>query len=156
MTGRGLRGEIQQGRPFATAEVEVFLNVVRTADHLQGEVQRWLKVHGLSLAQYNVLRILRGAGRTGLSGRELAARMVARVPDVTRLVDRLQARGLARRRRDRRDRRVVRITSTTRGDRLASDLEHPLLEVHRRQLGHLTPAELSALNELLVRARSDA
>ena len=150
----GLRAELKQRKPFATTEEEVFLNALRTADHLlRGEVEV-LRSADLTFPQYNVLRILRGAGRGGISCGEISERMVTRDSDITRLLDRLEARGLVERGRDERDRRVVvqRITST--GLALLKELDEPVRRVHQRQLRHLTRAQLRQLGELLELARA--
>ena len=89
-----LKEEIKQTKPFDNLEVEVYLNLLRTTQALEDHVARALKAEGLSSPQYNVLRILRGAGEEGLSCGEISSRMVQRVPDVTRLLDRLEALGV--------------------------------------------------------------
>ena len=112
--------------------------------------------HALSQPQYNVLRILRGAGPAGLPSGEVGDRMVARDPDVTRLLDRMEARGLVARARDQADRRVVVARLTEAGRRLVDALDAPVQAMHARQLGHLSGAELHALSALLERARDAA
>src|SRR2546421_11590448 len=106
MAGK-LAREIHQNRPFSSVEQEVFLNVLRTADVLTTKLEAILKPFGLSPTQYNVLRILRGAGEAGLACGRIAERMITRDPDVTRLLDRLENCGLIRRARQTDDRRVV-------------------------------------------------
>ena len=110
-----LKDEIKQGRPFESLEAEVFLNLMRTADALSRGVEEILKLAGLSHTQYNVLRILRGAGEQGLCCREVAERMITRDPDITRLLDRLERRGLLTRSRDSKDRRVITVRITPAG-----------------------------------------
>lgn len=149
-----LQQELRQQVPFANLEVEVFLGVLRTADVLLAPEAALLRQHDLTFAQYNVLRILRGAGAAGASCGEIAERMVSRDPDVTRLLDRLEARGLVRRLRDERDRRVVRATITRAGRALLAPLDESLPAVHRRQLGHLSRRQLETLAELLALART--
>jgi DNA-binding MarR family transcriptional regulator len=140
--------------------VEAFLSVMRTASALGGPVERLLKGHDLSSATYNVLRILRGAWAAGLEhGRachEIGEHMVAQVPDVTRLVDRLAEAGLVERTRCEKDRRVVYVRITRAGLDLLGKIDAPLLELHAAQLGHLRPAEIAQLCELLARARGGA
>jgi DNA-binding MarR family transcriptional regulator len=154
MAGMGrLKADIKQSRPFRALEEEVFLNLLRTTDALQRAEAELLKTAGLSSAQYNVLRILRGAGADGLRCAEVSHRMVTRDPDVTRLLDRLEARALIRRARDEEDRRVVTTRITEAGVKLIAGLDEPLADLHRRQLGHLNAASLRALNDLLERAR---
>jgi DNA-binding MarR family transcriptional regulator len=153
---RQLRTEIHQTKPFASLEEEAFLNLHRTADALLHGLEAALKPVGLSASQYNVLRILRGAEAEGLACREVAERMVTRDPDITRLLDRLEARGLVIRARDRADRRVITVRITPEGLRLLQALEAPMAELPRRQLGHLDEAQLRTLIELLQVARERA
>src|SRR2546426_9185122 len=100
-------GVTRSRRPARGLENEVFLNLLRTADALLRDVEQILKAVELSQTQYNVLRILRGAGRQGLACQEIGERMLTRDPDITRLLDRLEARALVSRARGRADRRVV-------------------------------------------------
>ena len=153
MTKSRLAAEIQQGKPFEAPEVEAYLNLIRTNDLLEGDVARFLKQHGISAPQYNVLRILRGAGDDGLPSLAVADRMVTRVPDVTRLLDRMAAKDWVRRERSPVDGRVVIARITPAGRAFLSRLDAPLLAFHRQQLGHLTPKELAQLNALLAKAR---
>ena len=145
--------EIKKSRPFDSLEQEAMLNVMRTADVLAGEVADILKASGLSATQYNVLRILRGAGPDGLPCGEVAQRMITRDPDVTRLLDRMEKRKLISRCREKRDRRVVcaRITST--GEKILAELDPVVIEAHRKQLGHLNADQLKLFIELLELAR---
>ena len=150
----GLRAELKQRKPFATTEEVVFLNALRTADHLlRGEVEV-LKGADLTFAQYNVLRILRGAGREGVSCGEISDRMVTRDSDITRLLDRLEGRGLVERGRDERDRRVVVQRISGKGLALLAGLDEPIQRVHQRQLRHMTRPQLRQLTELLEKARA--
>jgi len=152
MTGR-LRAEIKQQKPFQTLQQEAFLNLLRTADALmRGEVEV-LKPAGLSPAQYNVLRILRGAGAGGLACREVGERMVTRDPDITRLLDRLEERGLVMRSREREDRRVITTRITEEGLDLLKKLDGPVARLHEQQLGHLGAKRLRSLIALLEAAR---
>src|SRR5918992_748846 len=123
---RRLRTEIHQTKPFASLEEEAFLNLQRTGDALLHGLEAALKPVGLSPSQYNVLRILRGAEAEGLACREVAERMVTRDPDITRLLDRLEARGLVIRARDREDRRVITVRITPEGLRLLQELDAPV------------------------------
>lgn len=102
-----LQREIRQVKPFDSIEEEVFLNLQRTAEALMGGLSEVLKTFDLTATQYNVLRILRGAGPAGLPCREVSERMVNRDPDVTRLLDRLESRAFVERERLTSDRRVV-------------------------------------------------
>jgi len=151
--GARLKDEIKQGKPFANPEQEAFLNLQRTADALMRGMEEMLKPTGLTQTQYNVLRILRGAGAEGLLCRQVSERMVTRDPDVTRMLDRLESRGLVTRARDRRDRRSITVRITSEGDRLVSQLDAPVAALHRRQLSHLGDKNLVRLIALLEGAR---
>jgi DNA-binding MarR family transcriptional regulator len=148
-----LRDEIKQTRPFAGAEQEAFLNLQRTADVLLRGLELVLKPAALTQSQYNVLRILRGAGPVGLLCREVSDRMITRDPDMTRLLDRLESRNLVTKSRDRRDRRSITVRITEAGKELLARLDEPVSELHKRQLSHLGRERLHALIELLEGAR---
>jgi DNA-binding MarR family transcriptional regulator len=148
-----LQDEIGKKHPFDCPEQEACLNLARTMDHLGQPFARLFQEHGISGPQYNVLRILRGTGGNGLPCLEIAGQMITRMPDITRLVDRLVEAGLAQRNRCCKDRRVVRVQITPAGLELLDRLDQPVLDLHRRQLGHLTHEELAELNRLLVKAR---
>jgi len=126
---------------------------MRTADVLARSGEAILKPVGLSLTQYNVLRILRGAGEQGLCCRELAERMITRDPDVTRLLDRLERRGLLARSRDSKDRRIITVRISAAGRRVLKDLDTPVAKHHRKQLSHMGQGDLRKLVELLEAAR---
>ena len=119
---RGLQEEIKQSRPFRSREEEAYLTLVRTADVLTRTVADQLKDFNISETQYNVLRILRGAGPDGHPCSEVGARLLTRDPDVTRLLDRLEKRDLITRARDASDRRVVTIRITPEGLALLKEL----------------------------------
>jgi DNA-binding MarR family transcriptional regulator len=149
-----LQAEIQQTKGFRSLEEEVMLNLERTVDTLSRSFEALLKPFGLTPTQYNVLRILRGAGKAGLMCSQTAERMITRDPDITRLLDRLEKRGLIRRARDPRDRRVVLTSITPAGLKLLEPLDDAVDHLHRRQLGHLSPVKLRTLRTLLEEARS--
>ena len=149
-----LRDEIKQQKPFASLEQEAMLSIERTAAVIGHGFADALKPFGVTATQYNVLRILRGAGASGLCRNEVSARLVAQVPDVTRLLDRMEEAGLVERERDTTDRRLVTTRITAAGLRLLKEMEIPVAEMHERQLGHLTRAQLKSLIELLALARS--
>lgn len=153
MTGR-VQKEIRQKKPFRRIEDEAFVNLQRTADALMQGVAAALKPAGLSPTQYNVLRILRGAGPDGLACREIGERMITKDPDVTRLLDRLEERGLITRMRDRSDRRIITTRITEKGLRLLSELDEPVAQLHAEQLGHLGDERLRSLINLLEAARA--
>ena len=153
MSGR-LSSEIKQTKPFPTLETEVVLNLVRTTDQLTRVITETLKPVDLSMTQYNVLRILKGAGEPGLACSEIAERMVSRDPDITRLLDRLEKRGLVRRARSVEDRRVVNVQITRDGVKLVEKIETPILEAGKKQLAHMGDKRLRELIDLLELARS--
>jgi DNA-binding MarR family transcriptional regulator len=149
-----LREEIKQGKPFSSLEEEAILGIQRTASVLDQTVAEALKPYGLSSTQYNALRILRGAGAAGLACQEIAERMVTRDPDITRLVDRLEARKLIERTRSPRDRRVVVVRISEAGRRLLASLDASIDGLPKRVLGHLGRRRVRLLIELLERART--
>jgi len=137
------------------AEEKAMLDLVRTADLLARGPAQLLKTEDLSGNQYNVLRILRGA-LEGLTCGEIGSRMITRDPDITRLLDRLEKRGLVARARETKDRRVVLTRISPEGLKLLSRLDEPMQEVHRRQLGHLGARRLMMLARILEAARQPA
>ena len=151
-----LQKEIKQRKPFASLEQEVVLNVMRTAGALRQGTSELLKPFDLSAPQYNVLRILRGAGDEGLPCSEVGDRLITRDPDVTRLLDRLEKRDLIQRGRSSKDRRVVTATITKKGIELVNDLDTPVMDMHAEQLGHMKKKELKKLVALLEKLRGDA
>jgi MarR family transcriptional regulator, organic hydroperoxide resistance regulator len=148
-----LKREIRQNKPFRSIYEEVLLTVLRTADRLSAPLSEVLREAGLSSSQYNVLRILRGAGEDGLPSGEISQRMVQRDPDLTRLLDRLEARGLVSRARGTEDRRVVRAFITADGEKLLEELRGPVDESLRASMRHVPQKDLRALLELLDRVR---
>ena len=150
---RTLQSEIKQTRPFATLEQEALLSIARTAAVLEHSLAEALKPFGVTGTQYNALRILRGAGESGLCRNEVRERLIAQVPDVTRLLDRLEEMRLVVRGRDGDDRRLVTSRITAEGKRLLARMDEPVQAIHRRQLGHLGERKLRALIELLAAAR---
>ena len=134
-------------------EEAAFLELARTTDMLSRGLVRILKTEDLSPTQYNVLRILRGTPE-GLPCGEIAARMITRDPDVTRLLDRLEKRSLISRCRETEDRRMVMARITPDGLKVLARLDEPVVEAHRRQMGHLGKDRLQALCELLRSARA--
>lgn len=153
---RTLRDEIKQGKPFDSLEQEALLSIERTAAVLMHGFADSLKAHDITPTQYNVLRILRGAGAVGLCRHEIRDRLVAQVPDVTRLLDRMEESGLVARERGEEDRRLVTTRITRAGLRLLKRLHGPVAESHVRRLGHLSDAQLRTLIGLLAAARDGA
>ena len=153
---KGIQAEIQQTKPFSNLEEEALVSLQRTADQLAGRLSDMLKPHGLSPTQYNALRILRGAGDGGRACSEIAERMINRDPDITRLVDRLERRGLVARSREKRDRRVIITRITLAGLDLLRGLDRPIEEFNRKLLGNLGEPQLRTLIKLLEAARAQA
>jgi DNA-binding MarR family transcriptional regulator len=136
-------------------EEAVFLDLLRTSDVLSRRLAYVLKNEDLSSNQYNVLRILRGAPE-GLTCGEVGSRMITRDPDITRLLDRLEKRGLISRCRETKDRRMILTRISPEGLKLLARLDDPVQEAHREQLGHLGKERLKALTELLRASRDPA
>jgi DNA-binding MarR family transcriptional regulator len=139
--------------PVAPLEAQVFVSLLRTADALARGSEALLKPYSLSGTQYNILRILRGAGEQGLACREVGCKLISRDPDITRLLDRMESRGWIVRARETQDRRVVKTRITEEGLLLLAKLDAPVNEMHRRQLGHIPAKQLHHLSKLLDRAR---
>ncbi|MGI8653621.1 MAG: MarR family winged helix-turn-helix transcriptional regulator [Pyrinomonadaceae bacterium] len=145
--------DLKQAKRFACPEEEVFLNIQRTAELLSWGINETLKKVELTPTQYNVLRILRGAGQAGVSCSEVGERMVTKDSDITRLLDRLEARKLISREREAKDRRVINTRITDEGLSVLKDLDKPIVECHRQQLGHLGSKQLMSLSKLLEAVR---
>lgn len=151
-----MTAKVQSGnkvRHAPSAEEAVFLDLLRTSDMLSRRPAQVLKAEELSSNQYNVLRILRGAPE-GLPCGEIANRMITRDPDITRLLDRLEKRGVISRCRETKDRRMVMTRITAEGLKLLARLDEPVQQAHREQLGHLGRERLRLLAELLRDSRS--
>ena len=148
-----LRTELQQKKPFGSLYQEAFLNIARTEAVLGDALDRVLAPHELSATQYNVLRMLRGAGPDGLCRNEIRDRLITRMPDVTRLLDRMEDAGLISRVRSEEDRRLVHTQLTKKGFALVEKLDDAIAAEHKRQLGHLSREQLKTLIELLTLAR---
>ena len=148
---RPMKAHTHKTKP--TLEETVFLDLLRTSDVLSRRIDYVLKNADLSSNQYNVLRILRGAPE-GLPCGEIGNRMITRDPDITRLLDRLEKRGLVSRCRETKDRRMVLTRITSAGLKLLAELDEPVQQAHRKQLGHLGKERLKELSELLQQSRS--
>jgi DNA-binding MarR family transcriptional regulator len=148
-----LRDEIKQTKPFASLEQEAQLNIVRTGAIIMDEIEQFLKPYGVTATQYNVLRILRGSEPDGLCRNELRHRMLTRMPDVTRLLDRMEEAGLVARTREDDDRRMVRSRITREGLRLLTAVDGATLEEHKRRFEKLNDDQMRTLIELLTLVR---
>ncbi|MEZ4455671.1 MAG: MarR family winged helix-turn-helix transcriptional regulator [Gemmatimonadales bacterium] len=153
MSTSKLQSELRQRKPFDSAEEEVFVGLQRTASLAEYAFADLLKDYGITPTQYNVLRILRGAGAEGLCRNELRDRLVNRVPDATRLLERMADLGLVSRDRDGPDRRFVTTRLTRKGLDLVNQLDGPVRRSHRKRLGHLGPDQLAELTRLLDAVR---
>lgn len=149
-----LREELKQAKDWRSLEEEATLNVARTSAVLDHALTQALKPYDITPTQYNVLRILRGAGDAGLCRNEVGARLIRPVPDVTRLLDRMEDLDLIARVRDTADRRYVTTRIAPKGLALVDRLDAKICGIHRAHLGHLTQAQLRQLVELLTLARS--
>ena len=152
MAGR-LAPEIHQTEPPGVLEEEAFLNLGRTFEILQQRVSAFLKTYQLTPTQYNLLRILRGAGGDGVTCSQACERMMTSDPDITRLLDRLEARWLIERERSKKDRRVVITKSTANGLALVNEIDKPMSDLLRGLVGHVGTAKLHGLIETLESLR---
>jgi DNA-binding MarR family transcriptional regulator len=143
---------ILTSKPLPCPEEAMFVELLRTADLLSRGPAQLLRKHDLSSNQYNVLRILRGAPDGLLCG-DIGCRMISRDPDITRLLNRLENRGLIDRCREDPDRRKVLVRITPAGRSALARIDQAICDIHRRQLGHLPPVQLRELSRLLVAAR---
>lgn len=145
--------EIGQTRPFENRRQEAALNILRTADVLKRGLDLVLKRHGITSTQYNVLRILRGAGQRGLHCGGIAERMITAEPDITRLLMRIERLGLLVRQRDVADRRKVTAIATERGLQLLDEVKAPLRKLQEHQFALLRDDEIEALIGSLEKVR---
>ncbi|HEY3384377.1 MAG TPA: MarR family transcriptional regulator [Vicinamibacterales bacterium] len=150
---RDLRTELKQTKPFRSLQHEALLSIQRTAAVVEHEFEADIKPYGITATQYNVLRILRGAGVDGLCRNEIRDRMLRRVPDVTRLLDRLEEMALVTRARTGDDRRFVTTRITQSGLAILATLDPLVDEVNARQVARLDKAQLRTLIDLLAEVR---
>ena len=148
-----LQAEIKQTKPFPSRSSEALLSVMRTAAVLEHHLNEVLRPCGITALQYNVLRILRGAGPNGWCGREISERLVSKVPDVSRLLDRMESMQLLRRERDATDRRHVTARITPRGVRVLEEAT-ATLEPTGRLFDHLGAEELQQVIDGLADIRA--
>lgn len=152
---RKLQEELQQSKPFATKQEEAMLAVMKTADGIRRRIAAMLEPFGVTLQQYNVLRILRGAGPQGLPTLSIGQRLIEETPGITRLLDRMEFRGWVSRVRCERDRRVVYATITESGLEVLTEID-PLLDAfNHTALPFLNDAQLEQLVALLELARAE-
>lgn len=151
-----LQDEIRQSKPFRCAEEEAYLSIVRTAAMLEHALAQALKPFDITPTQYNVLSILRGAGSDGLCRNEVGGRLVTAMPDVTRLLDRMEDTGLIVRQRSTTDRRVVSTKLTKKGLDLVGKLDGTVVEIHQKQFRNVDRRSLKTLIALLGEIRDPA
>jgi DNA-binding MarR family transcriptional regulator len=149
-----LQREIRQGKPFRSRGQEVVVALIRTADLVRRVVGRVLEPYDITVQQYNVLRILRGAGEQGLPTLEIGLRMVEHAPGVTRLLDRLETKGLVRRQRCPEDRRQVLCWLTPAGAELVEKLDEPVDSADAEAVAMLGPEDQERLLRLLDAVRA--
>ncbi len=149
-----LRSEIHQTKPFMSHEQEVYLQIRRTAELSNRWMSEALRAHGLSTSTLNVLRILRGARPETISSARISERMVARDPDLTRLLDKLEKVGWVKKERDEKDRRVVKVGITAEGVRVCEAASHDTTVRLKEEFSHMTKKQLDQLADLLELARS--
>ena len=148
-----LQEEIKQTRPFASPEHEAHLSVIRTAAVLADEDERFLRPYGITATQFNVLRSLRGAEPDGLCRNEVRDRMLTRMPDMTRLLDRMEEAGLVIRSRETDDRRMVRTKIAAAGLNLLAELDGVIERDHKSRFARLSADELRSLIQTLAKVR---
>jgi DNA-binding MarR family transcriptional regulator len=148
-----LKDEIKQRRPFRSRGHEGVLSLLRTADQLKRDLAQVVEPHGLTLQQYNVLRILRGAGARGLPTLDIAERMIEQAPGITRLLDRLEKKAFVRRERCPQDRRQVLVAISPAGLRLLAGLDGPVAKADDALLERLGPRRTVTLIRLLEAVR---
>jgi len=144
----------KSSRPPISLENRVFIALLQSADALTQEAEHLVKAAGLTGAQYNVLRILRGAEPEGLACKGIGDRMISHDPDMTRLLDRIEKRGLITRERQTDDRRVVKTRITPQGLSLLKTLDQPVRDLHKLQFRHMSAARLKILFDLLEEVRN--
>ncbi|HWS72727.1 MAG TPA: MarR family transcriptional regulator [Thermoanaerobaculia bacterium] len=149
----GIQRELKQTRPFPSKSQEAAVALLRTADLIRRHVSSVVEERDLTVQQYNVLRILRGAGEKGLPTLEIAERMIEQTPGITRLIDRLEAKQLVTRERCATDRRQVFCRIAAAGLELLATLDTPLRRAEEEALSSIGKRELAQLLELLERAR---
>lgn len=148
-----LRDELRQNKPFHSLEQEALLSIVRTSATLMDQFELFLRPYGITATQYNVLRILRGSEPDGLCRNDLRERMLTRMPDVTRLLDRMEEAGLVQRTRNATDRRMVTTRITRDASKLLGKLDNLVEENERRYFVGVSPGQLETLIGVLEQVR---
>jgi DNA-binding MarR family transcriptional regulator len=151
--GAGIVDELKQTRPFASKAQETTVALLRTTDVVRRRIARVVEREGITLQQYNVLRILRGAGGEPMSALDVAERLIEQTPGVSRLLDRLVAKKLIQRERCSQDRRRLECSITPKGLELLARLDEPVVRADSDALNGLSAREIATLNNLLMRIR---
>lgn len=151
---KGIQAELKQTKPFKSPADEAFVSLQRTADIMMRKIAQFLKPWGISPTQYNVLRILRGAGPEGLCCGEISDRMITHDPDITRLLDRIEKLGWIERARSTKDRRAVLSRISKKGLELLKQMDKPIEDFNRTASSHLSEKKLRELIGLLNEVRS--
>jgi len=154
VTPKNLCDELKMARPFKSVEEEALLSIARTAALVEHAATEAFRPFNLTTTQYNVLRILRGAGHEGLCRNEVGERLVTKVPDVTRLLDRMEKAGFIVRQRGSQDRRYVATRITDKGLKLLEKIDRELPALHGRQIGHVSQKRLRELISILEEVRN--
>jgi DNA-binding MarR family transcriptional regulator len=149
-----LQRDLRQSKPFRSTAQEAALGLLRTADCVRRRIEEVFEGTGITMQQYNVLRILRGAGEAGVPTLDIADRMIERAPGITRLLDRLEAKQLVRRARCAADRRQVLCWLTPQGFQLLEKLEGPVTKADATVMAGLDPKEQAELIALLDQVRA--
>lgn len=148
-----LKEELKTNLDFANIQHEVFLSLMVTVDRMSRRHSDFMSEFGISQKQYNILRILRGAGEQGIPVMEIGRRMIEKSPDVSRIIDRLIDLGFVKRRRQRKDRRVVIVTISDKGLALLSKMDDPVQKEVIDTLRHVEESDLHNLKDLLEKVR---
>ncbi len=148
-----LQRELKKKGPFESLEQEAYISLLRTHSLLSVRFDRLFREHNISSPQYNILRILRGQKGDGLPSLEIASQMISCVPDITRLLDRLEKASYVKRERSTADRRVVNVHITAAGKKLLAKLDEPIREAENASLGHMTKKQLAEMIQILATAR---
>lgn len=154
MSSSRLQKELKQSRPFPSAAAEAAVALLKTADVVRRSISRTVEAQGITAQQYNVLRILRGAGDAGIPTLDIVDRMIEATPGITRLLDRVEAKGLVRRERCPTDRRQVLCWITPAGLDTLAKLDEPVNASEKRAMGRLGKRDLQTLLDLLERVRT--
>jgi len=148
-----LQDEIKQTKPFKSISEELYLSIIYTAEKIKHSTECTFKQFGLTSTQYNILRILRGAGDLGRTCGEISERMISKIPDITRLIDRMEKKALVKRERSETDRRVVKVFILNDGLNLLDTCEPHIKKVNTTLFSHLSTEEQNVTIQTLTKIR---